>query len=211
MNYTLVGKKVGMTQVYDETRALVPVTVIEAGPCPIVQVKTQETDGYDAIQIAFGARKAKNTSKAIKGHVAKANQVSAHTLKEVRGKAEYKVGDLLTVEGFEGVGMVDIIGITKGRGFQGNMKRHNQAGQPASHGHMMHRRPGSIGMRQTPGHVFKGKDMPGHMGSVQRTVQNLAVVKVIAEKNLILVKGSVPGANGEEVLIRSAIKAKKSA
>lgn len=211
MNYTLVGKKIGMTQVYDESRSLVPVTVIEAGPCPVIQVKTQESDGYDAIQIAFGVRKPKNTAKAIQGHVSKAGQESARTLKEVRGKCEHKVGDTLTVQGFDGVTKVDIIGITKGRGFQGNMKRHGQAGQPASHGHMMHRRPGSIGMRQTPGHVFKGKDMPGHMGVVRRTQQSLVVVKIIADKNLILVKGSVPGANGQEVLIRSAIKAKKSA
>jgi large subunit ribosomal protein L3 len=131
MNYTLVGKKIGMTQVYDESRSLVPVTVIEAGPCPVTQVKTQETDRYDAIQIAFGQRKAKNTAKAMQGHVSKAGQASAHTLREVRGKAEYKVGDVLTVAGFEGIKMVDVIGITKGHGFQGNVKRHGQAGQPA--------------------------------------------------------------------------------
>ncbi len=200
-----------MTQVYDEDRSLVPVTVIEAGPCPVVQVKTQESDGYDAIQIGFGKRKAKNVTQALKGHLAKAKQDSVTTLREVRGKGEYNVGDSLTVQGFEGVPCVDIIGVAKGRGFQGVMKRWNMAGQPASHGHMMHRRPGSIGMRQTPGHVRKGKPMPGHMGDVRRTVQNLQVVQIIPEKNLILVKGSVPGANGSEVIIRSAIKAKKSA
>lgn len=200
-----------MTQVYDETRALVPVTVIEAGPCPVVQVRTQENDGYEAIQIGFGKRKAKNLSKAIKGHLKKGEQEEIATLREVRGKSDHKIGDTLTVQGFEGAAKVDVIGITKGRGFQGVMKRWNMAGQPAAHGHMMHRRPGSIGMRQTPGHVFKGKNMPGHMGSTSRTVQNLEVIKIIPEKNLILVRGSVPGANGSEVLVRTALKTRKSA
>jgi large subunit ribosomal protein L3 len=207
MLYTLLGKKIGMTQVYDEKRVLVPVTVIEVGPCPVIQVKTVESDGYDAIQIGFGSRKDKNMPKAIKGHLAKGGVETAHTIGEVRGKCDSKAGDVLTVAGFEGSKMVDVIGITKGHGFQGNMKRWGQAGQPASHGHMMHRRPGSIGMRQTPGHVFKGKDMPGDMGSRSRTTQNLDVVKIIADKNLILVKGSVPGPNGGEVLVRSAKKA----
>lgn len=200
-----------MTQVYDETRALVPVTVIEAGPCPVVQVRTQENDGYEAIQIGFGKRKAKNLSKAIRGHLKKGEQEEIATLREVRGKSDHKIGDTLTVQGFEGAAKVDVIGITKGRGFQGVMKRWNMAGQPAAHGHMMHRRPGSIGMRQTPGHVFKGKNMPGHMGSTSRTVQNLEVIKIIPEKNLILVRGSVPGANGSEVLVRTALKTRKSA
>ena len=213
MLYTLIGKKIGMTQIYDESHNLVPVTVIQAGPCPVVQVKTVDNDGYDAIQIAYGQRKTKNLSKAIKGHLAKAGQESAMTLREVRGESTNKVGETLTVAGFDGVKMVDVIGITKGRGFQGVMKRWNQHGQPATHGHMMHRRPGSIGMRQTPGHVFKGKNMPGDMGVDRRTCQNLLVVKVIADKNLILVKGSIPGANGGEVLVRSAKKQalKKSA
>jgi len=211
MLYTLIGKKIGMTQVYDESRALVPVTVIEVGPCPVVQVKTMAKDGYEAVQIAFGKAKDKNLSKAVKGHLAKAELPSMHTLKEVRGSGEYKVGDILTVDAFEGIPMVDVIGTSKGKGFQGNMKRWNQAGQPASHGHMMHRRPGSIGMRQTPGHVVKGKNMPGHMGCDHRTCQNLPVVKILVDKNIILVKGSVPGPNGGEVLVRSAIKARKSA
>jgi len=211
MLYTLIGKKIGMTQVYDEKRNLVPVTVIEVGPCPVVQVKTEDKDGYSAIQISFGSAKDKNMSKALKGHLAKASVDSAHTLSEVRGEGEYKVGDTLTVSGFEGVEMVDVIGVTKGKSFQGNMKRWNHAGQPATHGHMMHRRPGSIGMRQTPGHVFKGKNMPGHMGHTSRTTQNLSVVKILADKNILLVKGSVPGPNGGEVLVRSAKKARKSA
>jgi large subunit ribosomal protein L3 len=206
MLYTLIGKKIGMTQVYDEASNLVPVSVIQAGPCPVIQVKTVDNDGYDAIQIAFGQRQEKNLSKAIKGHLAKGGQKSAEIIGEVRGQGNYKVGDTLTVTGFDGVKMVDVIGMTKGRGFQGVMKRWNQDGQPATHGHMMHRRPGSIGMRQTPGHVFKGKHMPGDMFVAQRTVQNLDVVKIIADKNLILVRGSIPGANGGEVLVRIAKK-----
>jgi large subunit ribosomal protein L3 len=213
MLYTLIGKKIGMTQIYDEAHNLVPVTVIQVGPCPVVQVKTVDSDGYDAIQIAFGQRKEKNLSKALKGHLAKGGLTSTESLCEIRGQGEYKVGDTLTVNGFDGVKMVDVIGMTKGRGFQGVMKRWNQDGQPATHGHMMHRRPGSIGMRQTPGHVFKGKDMPGDMFVARRTCQNLDVVKIIADKNIILVKGSIPGANGGEVLVRSAKKQalKKSA
>jgi large subunit ribosomal protein L3 len=206
MLYTLIGKKIGMTQVYDEGHNLIPVTVIQAGPCPVVQVKTVENDGYTAIQIAYGTRKEKNLSKALRGHLAKGGQQSAESLCEVRGEGSYKVGDTLTVTGFGDFKMVDVIGMTKGRGFQGNVKRWGQQGQPASHGHMMHRRPGSIGMRQTPGHVVKGKHMPGDMFVAQRTCQNLDVVKIIADKNLILVKGSVPGANGGEVLVRSAKK-----
>ncbi|HNX04961.1 MAG TPA: 50S ribosomal protein L3, partial [Opitutales bacterium] len=148
----------------------------------------------------------KNLSKALKGHLAKGGQQTAESLCEVRGEGTYKVGDVLTVSAFEGLKMVDVMGMIKGRGFQGVMKRWGHQGQPASHGHMMHRRPGSIGMRQTPGHVFKGKDMPGDMFVSQRTAQNLDVVKIIADKNLILVKGSIPGANGGEVLVRSAKK-----
>jgi len=206
MLYTLIGKKIGMTQVYDAAANLVPVTVIEVGPCSVVQVKTVKTDGYDAIQLAFGTRKAKNLSKALKGHLAKASIETVERLCEIRSEGVYKVGDTLTVKGFEGHPMVDVIGMTKGRGFQGVLKRWGQQGQPASHGHMMHRRPGSIGMRQTPGHVFKGKHMPGDMFVAQRTCQNLDVIKIIPEKNLILVRGSVPGFNGGEVLVRSAKK-----
>lgn len=203
-----------MTQVYGDDNSLVPVTVIEVGPCPVVQVKSVETDGYNAIQIGFGSKKPKNTPNALKKHFAKASVEPCATLKEVRiddESASYNMGDVITAEVFVGTVKVDVIGITKGKGFQGVMKRFGFAGQPATHGHMMHRRPGSIGMRQTPGHVFKNKKMPGHMGDVQRTVQNLRVVRVVPEKNLILVKGSIPGANGTEVLVRTAKKQKKSA
>jgi large subunit ribosomal protein L3 len=195
-----------MTQIYDEAHNLVPVTVIQVGPCPVVQVKTVANDGYDAIQIAFGQRKEKNLSKALKGHLAKGGLTSTESLCEVRGQGEYKVGDKLTVKGFEGTKMVDVIGMTKGKGFQGVLHRWHQDGQPATHGHMMHRRPGSIGMRQTPGHVFRGKHMPGDQFVAQRTSQNLDVVKILADKDIILVKGSIPGANGGEVLVRSAKK-----
>ena len=210
MKHQLLGKKIGMTQVYDAENNLVPVTVVQAGPCPVTQVKTVETDGYHAVQIGFGANKESRLSAGEIGHLKKAG-VSAHNhLQEIRlaAAAEVKVGDVFTVEKFAAGQMVDVIGTVKGRGFQGVMKRHDMSGQPDSHGHMMHRRIGSIGMRQTPGHVFKGKRMPGHMGSVRRTVQNLRVVQVLAEKNLLLIKGSFPGANGELVLVRPAKKSK---
>ena len=211
MKLQLIGKKIGMTQIYDGNANLVPVTVVQVGPCPVVQVKTTESDGYNAVQIAYGAQKKERLTKPVQGHFAKAGIDPHAVLSEIRfdDKApEYKVGDVLTVTTFKEGQIVDVIGTTKGRGFQGNVKRHNQAGQPASHGHMMHRRPGSIGMRQTPGHVFKGKDMPGHMGQVRRTTQNLTVVKIVEDQNLILIKGSVPGANGDLVYVREAKKAK---
>ena len=214
MNYTLLGKKVGMTQIYDESNQLLPVTVIEAGPCPVVQVKSLESDGYHAIQIGFGERKEKHAGKAARGHAKKAGLARAsHTMREVRAEeaVEQNPGDILTVEGFSAGEFVDIIGQSKGRGFQGVVKRYGFAGGPASHGSMFHRRGGSYGMCQTPGHTLKNKKMPGHMGSVRRTVQNLRVVKVLPEKNLILVKGSVPGANGDTLLVRGSIKRKKSA
>jgi len=210
MKHQLLGKKIGMTQVYDAENNLVPVTVVQAGPCPVTQVKTAETDGYHAVQIGFGPNKESRLSAGEIGHLKKAG-VSAHNhLQEIRLTAatEVKVGDVFTVEKFTAGQMVDVIGTVKGRGFQGVMKRHDMSGQPDSHGHMMHRRIGSIGMRQTPGHVFKGKRMPGHMGAVRRTVQNLRVVQVLAEKNLLLIKGSFPGANGELVLVRPAKKSK---
>lgn len=210
MKHQLLGKKIGMTQVYDGENNLVPVTVVQAGPCPVTQVKTAAKDGYDAVQIGFGEQKESRLSAAELGHLKKAGVSPVSHLQEIRlaGAAEVKVGDVFTVEKFAPGQMVDVVGTVKGRGFQGVMKRHDMAGQPDSHGHMMHRRIGSIGMRQTPGHVFKGKRMPGHMGSVQRTAQNLRVVQVLAEKNLLLIKGSFPGANGELVLVRPAKKSK---
>lgn len=210
MKTTLLGKKIGMTQVFDENNRLVPVTVIEAGPCPVTQVKTSEKDGYSAVQIGFRAQKEHRLSKAALGHFKKAGVEPLAELREFRveNEGELNVGDVLTVEKFEAGQKIDVIGTSKGRGFQGVVKRYGFAGGPASHGSMFHRRGGSYGMCQWPGHVIKGKKMPGHMGDVQRTVQNLTVVKVIADKNLILVKGSIPGSRGSLVSVRTAVKSK---
>jgi large subunit ribosomal protein L3 len=204
---SLLGKKLGMTQVYDANNVLVPVTVVEAGPCSIVQVKTTATDGYNAVQLGFSQQKTKNSTRAELNHAKKAGlAVAPRVLSEVRlgDTPTAKAGDVLTVEIFSAGQMVDVIG--KGKGFAGVVKRFRVAGGPASHGSMFHRRIGSIGMRQTPGRSWKNQKMPGHMGSERRTVQNLRVVQVIGEKNLILVKGAIPGANGDDVLVRLAIK-----
>ena len=206
---SLLGKKIGMTQVYDAQNVLVPVTVVEAGPCSVVQVKTEATDGYNAVQLGFSAKKAKNTSKAELNHAKAAHLADApRVLGEVRlsGAPTAKVGDVVTVSIFSEGQLVDVLGVSKGKGFQGVVRRFRVAGGPAAHGSMFHRRIGSIGMRQTPGRSWKNQRMPGHMGRESRTMQNLRVVKVIADKNLILVKGAIPGANGDDVIVRSAIK-----
>jgi large subunit ribosomal protein L3 len=211
---SLLGKKLGMTQVYDAQNVLVPVTVVEAGPCAVVQIKTVESDGYNAVQIGFSGKKNKNASKAELAHAQKAGLTAApRVLSEVRLDAvsTLKVGDVVNVTSFAEGQLVDVIGITKGKGFQGVVKRFRVAGGPAAHGSMFHRRIGSIGQRQTPGRTWKNQAMPGHMGSEKRTVQNLRVVKVIADKNLILVKGAIPGANGDDVIVRSAIKGQPKA
>ena len=210
---SLLGKKIGMTQVYDAQNVLVPVTVVEAGPCAVVQVKTVESDGYNAVQIGFHSKKAKNSSKAELAHAKKAGiELAPRVLSEVRlaEAPALKVGDVVTVTAFAEGQLVDVIGITKGKGFQGVVKRWRVGGGPAAHGSMFHRRIGSIGMRQTPGRTWKNQSMPGHMGREQRTVQNLRVVKIIADKNLILVKGAIPGANGDDVLVRLAIKGQQT-
>ncbi len=209
----ILGKKLGMTQVYDAQNVLVPVTVVEAGPCAVVQVKTAARDGYNAVQLGFARQKEKNASAAELGHAKKAGLDAApRVLAEVRldGEAKLKVGDVVTASAFTEGQLVDVIGVTKGKGFQGVVKRWRVAGGPASHGSMFHRRIGSIGMRQTPGRSWKNQAMPGHMGSERRTVQNLRVVRVIAERNLILVKGAIPGANGDDVLVRTAIKGQRA-
>ena len=211
---SILGKKLGMTQVYDAQNVLVPVTVVEAGPCAVVQVKTTATDGYNAVQIGFSSKKSKNTSAAEKQHAAKAGLADApRVLSEVRltEAPTLKVGDIVNVTTFTEGQLVDVIGVTKGKGFQGVVKRYRVAGGPATHGSMFHRRIGSVGMRQTPGRVWKNQAMPGHMGQLQRTMQNLRVVKIVAEKNLILVKGAIPGANGDDVIVRSAIKGQPKA
>ena len=213
MLYTLIGKKLGMTQVYDGNNSLIPVTVVEAGPCCVVQVKTEESDGYNAIQIGFGTRKASRLSNAQRGHFKRARVDPARRLREVRvaGKPDTKVGEVFTVEGFFEGQKVDVIGLTKGRGFQGVVRRFGFSGGPASHGSMIHRRGGSYGQCQWPGEVYKGRKMPGRMGGGRRTVQNLSVVKVLSDKNLILLRGSVPGAEGSELILRAAKKARKTA
>lgn len=211
---SLLGKKLGMTQVYDAQNVLVPVTVVEAGPCAVVQVKTTATDGYNAVQIGFSMKKSKNASAGEKQHAAKAGLTDApRVLSEVRltDAPTLKVGDIVNVTTFTEGQLVDVIGVTKGKGFQGVVKRFRVAGGPATHGSMFHRRIGSVGMRQTPGRVWKNQAMPGHMGQLQRTMQNLRVIKIIAEKNLILVKGAIPGANGDDVIVRSAIKGQPKA
>ncbi len=212
MNVALLGKKIGMTQVFDEENRLVPVTVIEAGPCPVTQVKSMEKDGYDAVQIGYRPQKQQRLSKAALGHFKKAGVEPVAELQEFRtnGDSEFNIGDVLTVEKFEAGQKIDVIGTSKGRGFQGVVKRYGFAGGPASHGSMFHRRGGSYGMCQWPGHVIKGKKMPGHMGDVRRTVQNLQIIKVVAEKNLILIKGSIPGSRGSLVTVRTAVKNKAS-
>jgi len=211
---SLLGKKIGMTQVYDAQNVLVPVTVVEAGPCAVVQVKTTETDGYNAVQLGFAAKKIKNTSSAELNHAKKAGlEQPPRVLGEVRlaDAPTQKPGEVVTVEIFKEGQFVDVIGVSKGKGFQGVVKRFRVQGGPAAHGSMFHRRIGSIGMRQTPGRPWKNQRMPGHMGAEHRTVQNLRVVKIIADKNLILVKGAIPGANGDDVIVRSAIKGQPGA
>ena len=206
---TILGKKIGMTQVYDAQNALIPVTVVEAGPCAVVQIKTVATDGYHAVQLGFSTKKTKNTSAAELAHAKKAGlETAPRVLGEVRltDAATVKVGDLVTVASFAEGQLVDVSGITKGKGFQGVVKRFRVAGGPASHGSMFHRRIGSIGMRQTPGRVWKNQSMPGHMGREAKTMQNLRVVKIIADQNLLLVKGAIPGANGDDVIVRTAVK-----
>jgi large subunit ribosomal protein L3 len=191
----IIGRKLGMTQIFDESGAVVPVTVIEAGPCPVVQVRTPERDGYTAVQLGFGAQKATRASSAEKGHAARAGlEAAPAVLKEFRFEAAPEIGSAVTVDAFERGGRVKVTGVTKGRGFQGVMKRHGFAGGRASHGATrIHRAPGSIGAGTNPSRVIKGKRMPGHMGDEQQTVRNLLVAKIDPERNLLYVRGAVPG------------------
>ncbi len=209
MNKGIIGKKIGMTQIFDENGLVIPVTVIEAGPCTVAQVKTTETDGYNAIQLGFGEVKAKHINKPEMGHFAKSKLEAKKHLREFRldDISNIKVGDEIKADIFQAGEKVDIQGTSKGKGFQGVIKRHGQHRGPMGHGSMYHRRPGSMGPTSTPGRVFKGKKLPGHMGSVTVTIQNLDVVAVDMDKNVILVKGSVPGAKGAILKIKSAVKA----
>ena len=209
MKKGLIGKKLGMTQIFDEKGNVVPVTVIEAGPCVVAQVKTVETDGYNAIQLGYGEVKAKHINKPEAGHFAKSKLENKKHLREFRLEdiSNFKVGDEVKADIFATGEKVDIQGTSKGKGFQGVIKRHGQHRGPMGHGSMYHRRPGSMGATSTPGRVFKGKKLPGHMGSVTVTIQNLDIVAVDMDKNVILVKGSVPGAKGAILKIKSAVKA----
>lgn len=205
----LIGKKIGMTQVWDKDGVRVPVTVIEAGPCPVVQVKTVEKDGYAAVQLGWGPQKESRLSKAEVGHAKKAGVAAVRVLREFaadEGEA-VEAGKVYTAKDvFEGVAFVDVIGVSKGKGFMGVMRRHGFAGGPHTHGGHVKRRPGSIGMRQTPGATEKGHPMAGDTGNRRCTVQNLKLEQVRAEKNLLLVRGAVPGPNGSMVIIRKAVK-----
>ncbi len=205
----LLGKKLGMTQVWDANNKLVPVTVIEAGSNAVTQIRNVETDGYVAIQVAFGAIKPTKVDKPTAGHFEKAGVNPRRYLAEIRtaDAADYSVGQELGVEVFEVGSKLDVVGTSKGKGFAGHMKRHGFAGVSASHGaHRNHRKPGSIGMSSTPGRVFKGKKMAGRMGSDRVTTLNLTLHSVDAEKGLLLVKGAVPGPKGQLVFVRNAVK-----
>ncbi|NVK02035.1 MAG: 50S ribosomal protein L3 [Oceanospirillaceae bacterium] len=211
MSLGLIGRKAGMTRVFTEDGVSVPVTVIEVEPNRVTCVKTIDTDGYAAIQVTTGTKKANRLSKPEAGHFAKAGVEAGAGLWEFRanGDEEINVGDALTVERFEAGQKVDVTGQSKGKGFQGGVKRHNFRTQDMTHGNSLsHRAPGSIGQCQTPGRVFKGKRMAGHMGAERSTVQSLEVVRVDAERNLILVKGAVPGAPGGDVIVKPAVKAR---
>ena len=209
MKKAIIGKKVGMTQIFDENGRVIPVTVVEAGPCVVVQKKTVETDGYDAIQVGFGELREKLVNKPRKGHFAKAGVSLRRTLKEFRMEdvANYNVGDEIKVDTFEIGDKVDVSGVSKGKGFQGTIKRWNASRGPMSHGSKFDRAPGSMGAASDPSRTFKNKRMPGHMGAKNTTVLNLEVVKIMPEKNIILIKGGIPGPNKGTVVIRNSVKA----
>jgi len=205
----LIGKKIGMTQIFDERGRVIPVTAIEVGPCVVAQIKTNETDGYTAVQLGFGDVKESKLNKPRRGHFAKANMPLKKHLREFRMETveDYTLGAELNADVFTAGDKVDVQGITKGKGFQGVIKRHGQSRGPMGHGSMYHRRPGSMGSTTTPGRVFKGKKLPGHMGVQTVTIQNLDVVMVDKDKNVILIKGSVPGAKGAILKVKTSVKA----
>src|SRR5919112_3339336 len=205
----VLGEKLGMTQVWDEAGRLVPVTVVQAGPCVVTQVRTSDSDGYSAVQIAYGAIDPRKVNQPMAGHFAKAGVTPRRHLVELRtaDAGEYALGQEITASTFEAGQKVDVMGTTKGKGTAGVMKRHGFSGVGASHGaHRNHRKPGSIGGASTPSRVFKGMRMAGRMGHARKTIQNLTVHAVDAEKGLLLVKGAVPGPKGGVVLVRSAVK-----
>ena len=214
MTIGIVGRKSGMTRIFTDDGNSVPVTVIEAEPNRITQVKNVETDGYNAVQVAVGSRRASRVNKPASGHYAKAQVEAGRNIFELRNedKETFEVGGQLTVELFEAGQIVDVTGTSKGKGYAGAVKRWNFSTQDASHGNSLsHRAPGSLGQCQTPGRVFPGKKMSGHLGSEKVTTQNLEIVKVDADRGLLLIKGSVPGAPGGDVIIRPAVKARNKA
>ncbi|MDO4631342.1 MAG: 50S ribosomal protein L3 [Corynebacterium sp.] len=205
----LLGKKLGMTQIFDENNHVVPVTVVEAGPCVVTQIRTKETDGYTAIQIAYGDIDPRKVKKPQTGHYNKAGVTPRRHVTEIRmdDVSGYELGQEITANIFDGISLVDVTGITKGKGFAGGMKRHGFSGQGASHGNQAsHRRVGGIGACATPGRVFKGKRMAGRMGQDRVTTQNLKVQKIDADANLILIKGAIPGNRGGIVTVKTAVK-----
>lgn len=213
MSIALIGRKCGMTRIFTDDGTSVPVTVIEVEPNRVAQIKTEETDGYRALQVTVGARKPSRVTKPLAGHFAKAGIEPGRGLWEMRlndGELQdIATGGEIKVDVFEVGQKVDVTGTTIGKGFAGTVKRHNFAIKDATHGNSLsHRTPGSIGQNQTPGRVFKGKRMAGHMGNVRRTIQNLEVVRVDAERNLLLVRGAVPGAKGGDVIVRPTVKAR---
>lgn len=209
MQKAIMAKKIGMTQIFAENGILIPVTVLEAGPCVVTQKKTEENDGYTAIQVGFGEITEKHVNKPSKGHFDKAGVAATKILKEFRmdNIDAYEVGSEIKVDIFEAGEKVDVSGVSKGKGFQGAIKRHNQHRGPMAHGSKYHRGVGSLSSATTPGKVKKGKKMPGHMGSVSVTVQNLEVVRADADKNLLLIKGAVPGNKGSVLVIKNSVKA----
>jgi large subunit ribosomal protein L3 len=210
MTIGLVGRKAGMTRIFTEDGVSTPVTVIEVEPNRVSQIKTVEVDGYNAIQVTVGSKKASRVTKPQAGHFAKAESAAGHKVCEftVDSAPELELGSEIKVDIFEAGQKIDVSGITKGKGFAGVVKRYGFRGGDATHGNSLsHRAPGSIGQCQTPGRVFKGKRMAGHMGDKKRTLQNLSIVKVDAERNLLLIKGSVPGATGSNIVVRPAVKA----
>ncbi len=209
MTIGIVGRKSGMTRIFTEEGSSVPVTVVEVSPNRITQVKSVETDGYSAVQVAVGSRRASRVTKPVSGHYAKAESEAGRRMFELRNDANeaFEVGGQIAADSFEEGQKVDVTGISKGKGFQGGVKRWNFQMQDATHGNSIsHRAPGSIGQCQTPGRVFKGKKMAGHMGAERVTTQNLEIVKVDVERGLLLIKGAVPGAPGGDVIVRPAIK-----
>ncbi|MBU3091360.1 50S ribosomal protein L3 [Clostridium sp. CM028] len=209
MKKAIMGKKLGMTQIFDENKRVVPVTVVEAGPCVVIQKKTIENDGYNAIKVGFGDIREKLVNKPMQGQFAKAGTSLKRFVKEFRMEdiSAYEVGQEFKADIFAAGDKIDVSGISKGKGFQGCIKRWNQHTGPMSHGSKFHRAVGSMGASSDPSKTFKNKRMPGHMGNVSRTVINLEIVKVMPEKNIILVKGGIPGPNKGTVVIRNAVKA----